>query len=146
MKIFQDKIKLTTKEELEIIDITEKVVEIVLKSKVKDGIVNIQSMHTTAAVVINEKESQLWKDIKKHLSRLAPNDASYFHDDFTVRTENMCEGECANGHSHCKALHLPTNACLNIKNGKLDFGLWQRILFIELDRKRPRSVSVTVLG
>jgi len=63
-----------------------------------------------------------------------------------VRTENMCDGECANGHAHCKSMHLPTSVTLNIADGQLVLGMWQRVLFVELDRARPRSIHVTVLG
>jgi thiamine phosphate synthase YjbQ (UPF0047 family) len=55
-------------------------------------------------------------------------------------------GECANGHSHLKAIHLPTSVTLNIFNNKIQLGQWQRILFIELDRSRNREISLLVIG
>ncbi len=61
-------------------------------------------------------------------------------------TENMCDGECANGHAQCKALHLLTLVTPNNKDGTPVLGTWQRVLFLELDRARDRSLHVTVLG
>ena len=58
----------------------------------------------------------------------------------------MCDGECANGHSHCKAILMPTNVTLNLIDGKLKIGQWQRIFMLELDRSRPRKYQIHILG
>lgn len=128
------------------IDLTDKVKDFVKKSGVRNGMVNIQTFHTTTAILLNEKETGLLEDIKKSLDRLAPNDIYYQHDDFEVRTENICDDECRNGHSHCKAIRLPVSHCLNVVNGELQLGTWQRLLFFELDRARQRKAQVLVLG
>ncbi|MDD4897690.1 MAG: YjbQ family protein, partial [Candidatus Pacebacteria bacterium] len=70
----------------------------------------------------------------------------YRHDDFEVRTVNMCDDECANGHAHCKAVYLPPNVVLNIVSSKLCLGQWQRLFFLELDRARQRKVNLQVIG
>lgn len=144
--VYQERLNFKTQTQLEITDITDSIINIVERSEIQNGIINVQSLHTTASILINEKESLLHEDLRKHLDTIAPQDAEYRHDDFSVRTENMCDGECANGHAHCKAIHLPTSVSLNIEKGNLVLGLWQRILFIELDRPRVRSIHVTVLG
>lgn len=146
MSHFGQTIKIKSKKKFDIVDMTIGIKELVGKSNIKNGILNIQSLHTTATIFINEKETELLKDICNHLENLAPENENYFHDDFNVRTENICEGECANGHSHCKALHLPTSITLNIVDGKLKIGRWQRILFIELDRPRDRQIHLAILG
>ena len=126
---------------------TDDVCKMVLDSGVKLGLVNVQSMHTTAAVLVNENEPLLHEDFKRHLDEMLPVDhTEYRHDDFSVRTVNMCDDECANGHAHCKALHLPTSVTLNIVDGEVQLGRWQRIFFIELDRSRARQMQVLVLG
>jgi len=139
-------LSLQTKDQLDIIDITNQIKEFVEQSNIENGIVNIQTLHTTATVIINENEPLLLKDFKDHLQKIAPNNAKYNHDNFEIRTVNMCEDECANGHAHCKALHLTPSVCLNIKEKKLQLGTWQRIMFIELDQARPRKVQVQILG
>jgi secondary thiamine-phosphate synthase enzyme len=146
MKVKKLKIKLKTEKQSAIRDLTSVIEEFVQKSKISNGLINIQSLHTTATVFINEKESGLLKDIAKNLEKTSSSKGEYIHDDFSVRTENLCKGECANGHSHLKALHLPTSVTLNIINGKIQFGRWQRILFIELDRSRDREISLLALG
>ncbi|MFW6283336.1 MAG: secondary thiamine-phosphate synthase enzyme YjbQ [Minisyncoccales bacterium] len=146
MKNYNNIIKIETKEKHDFNDITDKVKEFLKESKIKNGIINLQSLHTTAALVVNEKEPLLIKDMKRHLELLSPESLSYQHDNFEIRTVNMCEDECANGHSHCKSLNLPVNISLNVIGNKLQLGQWQRIFLIELDRKRPRKVQVQIIG
>ncbi len=139
-------IVLKTKAELEIIDLTDKIKSFVQKTKIKNGLVNIQTLHTTATIFVNENEPLLIEDFKRHLEKLSPKSLNYKHDDFSKRTINMCKDECANGHSHCRAINLPSNICLNLISGKLRLGTWQRILFIELDRSRKRQILVQIIG
>ncbi len=146
MKAINKTLKIETTESLEFFDITDKIEKIVDGSGIENGLVNIQSMHTTAMLIVNENEPLLLEDIKKNLSRLAPREENYRHDDFSVRTVNMCDDECANGHSHCKAIYLTPTNTFNLFEGSLQLGTWQRILFIELDRARPRKVQVQIIG
>lgn len=127
-------------------DITEELKKFVKESGIKNGLINVQSFHTTASLILNENEPLLIKDIKANLERTAPEDMEYNHDNFEVRTVNMCDDECANGHSHCKAIRLPSSVTLNLVEGKVQLGQWQRLLFFELDRKRKRKVQIQVLG
>ncbi|HNY97928.1 MAG TPA: YjbQ family protein, partial [Candidatus Pacearchaeota archaeon] len=62
------------------------------------------------------------------------------------RTINVCDNECVNGHAHCKAIHFLANVTLNLKNGKLQLGQWQRVFLVELDHSRDRLVQVQILG
>jgi len=146
MKVTNKTIEIKTKGEYDCIDITDQVIEIIKKSKIKKGLVNVQSMHTTAVVVINENEPLLIEDIKNHLEELSSKNKDYNHDNFEIRTVNMCDDECANGHAHCKAILLSAMATLNLLNGELQLGEWQRILFWELDRSRNRKIQVHILG
>lgn len=135
-----------TKGEFEFIDFTDKVVSFVKDSGVKNGFLNIQTLHTTATVLINENEPLLIEDMKKNFKTLAEKNIYYGHNDFSIRTVNMCDGECKNGHSHCLALYLPTNVLLNVVDGKIQFGQWQRVFLVELDHSRSRGVSLQIMG
>jgi len=84
--------------------------------------------------------------MRRTLERLAPRGHLYQHDDFNVRTVNMCPDEQKNGHSHCKAMFLRTSETLNVAQGELQLGQWQRVFLIELDRAKKRTVSVLVMG
>ena len=75
----------TTTESLQFIDITDDVAEFVRKQNVYDGLVTICSQHTTMAVVINEGEELLLKDIRDHLYEFAPLGKLYRHDDLAKR-------------------------------------------------------------
>lgn len=146
MKITNHIIELKTATTLDFIDITDKIQKILHKIEIKNGIINIQSLHTTMAVIVNEAEPLLIGDIKKMLEKIAPHTSEYMHDNFEIRTVNMCDGECQNGHSHCKAVHLPTSQLLNVLENKLQLGQWQRIFAVELDRSRPRKVALQIIG
>ncbi len=146
MKIKNHIISLATKATLEFIDITDDILSAIKKCGIRNGIVNIQSLHTTMAIIVNEAEPLLIDDMKKMLERVAPETAEYDHDNFEIRTVNMCDGECQNGHSHCKALLLSPSQLLNIVDAKLQFGRWQRVFALELDRARPRQVALQIIG
>lgn len=146
MKITNHIIKLKTAATLDFIDITEKVREKIKETGVTNGVINIQSLHTTMAVIINEAEPLLISDMKTLLEKLAPRTYKYAHDNFEIRTVNMCDGECANGHAHNKAIHLPTSAMMNITESDLQLGQWQRVFAVELDRSRPRQIALQIMG
>jgi secondary thiamine-phosphate synthase enzyme len=139
-------IQVQTQRCLEFIDITDRVRNVVEESRVCDGVVNVQTRHTTTAIMVGEHEPLLIEDLRKTLERLAPRHSDYHHDNFEVRTVNLCPDEEKNGHSHCKALFLRSSECLNVVEGRMDLGQWQRIFLIELDRPRSRTVSLMILG
>jgi secondary thiamine-phosphate synthase enzyme len=131
---------------LEFIDLTDEIASLVARAGVRFGMANIQTLHTTGMIVVNEHEPLLLEDMRCLLERLAPCDEDYRHDDFARRTVNLNPQERANGHSHCKALFLRTSECLNIVDGRLQLGRWQRIFFLELDGELERAVSVMIIG
>ena len=132
----------------EFIDITDRVLAHVRSSGVRDGLVCVYSRHTTAAIKINENEPLLLEDMAAFLRRLAPPGAYYRHNDFDVRTVNMTEDECPNGHAHCQHLLMSTSETLPIIDGEVPLGSWQRIFLIELDtyRPRPREILITCIS
>lgn len=146
MKSANKTIELQTKEQLEFVDLTDRIKEFVKESGIKEGIVNVQSLHTSAGIIVNENEPLLLDDLRDNLKKTAPESINYRHDDLTKRTVNVCPDECINGHSHCKAIHLLVSATMNLIGGELQLGQWQRIFFIELDRARKRMVQIQIIG
>jgi secondary thiamine-phosphate synthase enzyme len=128
------------------IDITPDVNDVLDRSGIVNGLVVVFSMHTTAAIKINESEPELIKDMARFLSEIAPHDRVYFHNNFDVRTVNMEEDECPNAHSHCQHLMLSASETIPVVNGRLCLGRWQRIFLVELDRPKARRVSVQLIG
>ncbi len=136
----------TTSHALEFLDITPDVDGVLQRSGVAFGQIAVHSAHTTAAVVVNEHEPLLLADMARVLSRTAPAGDYYAHNDFSIRTVNMNEEECANGHSHCQHLFLGSSETIPVHQGELRVGRYQRIFLVELDHARRRSVFVQALG
>jgi secondary thiamine-phosphate synthase enzyme len=128
------------------IDLTPQIERVVAASGISGGMMNIQTLHTTTGIVVNEHEPLLLADFETLLERVARADRHYHHDDRSVRTVNVTEGERPNGHAHCRALLLSASACINVKNGRLVLGRWQRIFFVELDGPRERQISMVMMG
>jgi secondary thiamine-phosphate synthase enzyme len=140
------KVRIVTERATEFIDLTDSLEELLAESRIVTGFVNVQSLHTTASIVVNEGEPLLLDDFESFLRKAAPDDIPYWHDDETIRTVNLSPGERPNGSSHCRALMLGTSACLNVVNSRLVLGRWQRVFLAELDGPRSRDISVLVIG
>ena len=139
-------VSITSVRATEFIDITDRVNALVAASHIWQGMVNIQALHTTTGILINEHEPLLLTDFETTLNKIAPADAGYRHDDPHLRVVNLTPNERTNGHAHCRALLLAPSACVNIAGGRLVLGRWQRLFFVELDGPRERVVSTMVLG
>lgn len=140
------RIHLTTRHPTEFIDLTDRLQRLVADSGVRFGILNVQTLHTTTAVIVNEHEPLLLADFQALLESAAPGDGRYRHDDTAARTVNVTAAERPNGHAHCRALLLPSSVCLNVASGRLVLGHWQRVFVVELDGPREREISVLLLG
>ncbi len=129
----EKKFAISTNKNIELIDITGKVEEIVSQSEVEDGLCLVFVPHSTAAVVITENEAGLVNDWENFLSRLTP-DIDYQHD----RIDNNAE-------SHLLSGLLGQTKTLPIKNSRLERGTWQQIFLAELDGPRStRNVVVKI--
>jgi secondary thiamine-phosphate synthase enzyme len=135
-----------TGQPLEFVDLTERIAAVVSAAEIRTGLVNVQSRHTTTAIVLNEREPLLHDDFAALLDRAAAADAGYRHDDLAVRTVNLTPGERRNGHAHCRALLLGSSVAVNVAEGRLQLGQWQRVFLVELDGPREREVSLLVMG
>lgn len=78
MKTYHQTLSIKTSNCLEFIDITEQIIDLVKKSQISNGIINIQTKHTTTGVIINEHEPLLLSDIKSTLERLVPQEISVY--------------------------------------------------------------------
>ena len=139
-------LQLRTERAPQFIDITGWVGECVAKSKVSNGFAVVYSKHTTAAVKINENEPLLIEDMSKFLEKISPRNGGYQHNDFTIRTVNMTSDESPNAHAHLQHLLLGTSETVPIVDGSMQFGHYQSVFFIELDRPRDREVMVQIVG
>ncbi|MFH8108909.1 MAG: secondary thiamine-phosphate synthase enzyme YjbQ [Candidatus Aenigmatarchaeota archaeon] len=136
MKIFQKTISIKTKKTNEFIKITDEVEEIVEESEIKNGMVFVNALHNTAALIIQEYDESIHRDLIKFFEKILPLEEKYFHD---------YEGNI-NATAHIKSNLLKTFLTIPIKEGKLFLGTWQDIFFVELFESRERKVFVTVIG
>ena len=132
----------------EFVDITDRVVESLRESQIRNGCAVVFSRHTTAAITIQENEPLLLNDMASLVERLVPRTARYGHNDFSIRTVHMEEEECPNGHSHCQHLILGSSETIPVVDGALALGQYQRVFVVELDDAKmiPREVLVQVMG
>jgi secondary thiamine-phosphate synthase enzyme len=138
-------IHITTSRPTEFIDLTDRLTALVSRIGLTAGLLNVQTLHTTTAIVLNEDEPLLRSDFEATFERVAPLHACYQHDRFD-RRDNVAADERVNGHAHCRTLLLGASVCLNVVDGRPLLGRWQRVLLAELDGPRDRVVSVALIG
>ena len=138
MTISRHVLKLHTRHEGELIDITNQVQNAIKESKSSDGVAFLFVPGSTAALTTIEFEPGLEKDFPAALERLVPKTLQYEHE------KAWHDG---NGHSHVKASLLGPDLTIPFQNGKLTLGTWQQITFVELDtRPRDRTVIIQLLA
>jgi secondary thiamine-phosphate synthase enzyme len=145
MKIYKQKIDLESKTQIEFINITDKVQEIIDNSGIREGQVLIYAPHTTMGVTVNHSEPMLIQDFMKVLYKLVPFDDQYSHDLFELRKNEKSDGR-SNGHSHCKSLLIGNSEVIPIEKGKPMLTGKQAIFVIEFDGARKRDIWVQVIG
>jgi secondary thiamine-phosphate synthase enzyme len=138
MNVITKIIQLKLSKEDDIIDVTKQTSDALRESEVNNGIVNVFVAGSTAAVTTIEYEPGLRYDFPKMLSRIAPKDIQYRHD------ETWHDG---NGHSHVRASLVGPSLTVPFSNGALLLGTWQQIVMLEMDtRPRERVLTIQILG
>ena len=129
-----ERLALRSRKRADVVDITDRVQEIVKSSGVEAGLCQVYVPHTTAGVFINENaDPDVMEDFLATLDRLVPWKNDYQH----------AEGNAA---AHIKSTLVGTSQTVPVRDGKLALGRWQGIYFAEFDGPRERHVQVTVLG
>lgn len=138
MTVITKTIKVKTKGEDDIIDITNQTSKVIENSEIKNGIVTIFVSGSTAALTTIEYEPGLLMDFPKMLERVAPKNIDYGHE------QRWHDG---NGHSHVRASLLDPSLSVPFSNRSLMLGTWQQIVLLELDtRSRERNLILQILG
>ena len=136
VRILKEEIEIKTKKIYDFVDLTQKIQKIVENSNIKDGILILNNLHNTASLLIQEKDNQIFNDLKNSLEKIFPLSGKYEHD---------YEGN-VNATAHLKSSLFAPSITLSIRNGKLDLGTWQPILFVEFFESRKRKIIVTIIG
>jgi secondary thiamine-phosphate synthase enzyme len=130
-----------TDHRVELVDLTQLVMALVAKRRLREGLVSLWSMHTTCALFINEFQTALLTDIKRFLERMVARDAAYVHND-----PEHSDCDRMNADSHLRAMLLGHNLTLQVSGGEVVLGQWQRILMAELDGPRARALRIQIIG
>src|SRR5580765_7266026 len=141
LTIHGETIVIDTDQRIELVDLTNRVMEFVRKFNIREGLVSLWSMHTTCTLFINEFQTALLSDIKRFLEQMVARDAEWMHND-----PDHSDCDRMNADSHLRALLLGHNLTLQISGGEVVLGQWQRILMAELDGPRARTLRVQILG
>ena len=138
MNVVTKVVQLTSSQENDIIDVTKQTSNALRESGLNNGIINVFVAGSTAAITTIEYEPGLRHDFPKMLSRIAPKDIQYRHD------ETWHDG---NGHSHVRASLVGPSLTVPFSNGVLILGTWQQIVMLEMDTKpRERVLTIQILG
>ena len=139
--IHGETIVVQTDQRIELIDLTNRVMEFARRFNIREGLVSLWSMHTTCTLFINEFQTALLTDIKRFLEQMVARDAEYMHND---PAHSDCDR--MNADSHLRAMLLGHNLTLQVSGGEVVLGQWQRILMAELDGPRARSLRIQIIG
>lgn len=119
-----------------LVNITELVEEVLMRSNVEDGLCYVGAMHITAGIYVNDAERGLLGDISKWIEHLAPFGENYQHHQ---------TGE-DNGDAHLKSYLTNHQIVVPVTKGKFDFGTWQQIFYAEFDGRRDKRILVKITG
>jgi secondary thiamine-phosphate synthase enzyme len=140
-KVYNRIIDWISKERMELSNVTDRINEIVRKSGVKDGMVHLQTLHTTTAVFINEWQDALLHDVKVFFEKVVDREEYYRHND-----PEFSDCERQNADAHMRGMLMGQTLCLQVRNASVLLGTWQSIILAEFDGPRNRTIAVQVSG
>ncbi|GAB6272809.1 MAG: secondary thiamine-phosphate synthase enzyme YjbQ [Smithella sp.] len=135
---FTESISMDTKGYCDIVDITPRLLSILRRLLIANGLVTLFCPGSTGSITTIEYEPGVLQDLKEALERIAPSNIPYRHD------ERWGDG---NGFSHVRAALMKPSLTIPVVDGKLTLGTWQQVVFIDFDnRGRHRDIIVQILG
>jgi secondary thiamine-phosphate synthase enzyme len=130
-----------TNDRTQLINITDRINDVVRKSGIRDGLVHLQSLHTTTSVFLNEWQDALLHDMRRLLDDLVDREDNWRHND-----PEYSDCERKNADSHLRGMIMGQSLCLQVRNSAVLLGTWQSIILAEFDGPRSRSLSIQVSG
>ena len=131
-------ISLKSKGDCDIIDITNKVQDLITGNNIIEGSALIFVPGSTAGITTIEYEPGLLQDYPNFFEKIIPKKINYTHDN------TWHDG---NGHSHVRASLQGASFTIPFKEKSLILGTWQQIIFVDFDnRSRNREIIVQLTG
>jgi len=142
MSILVERIFVKSEKATQLIKITDQLRRVVEKSKLRNGIVNVFTLHVTTGLTINEDDPKLEEDIARFLVRAVPENDSYAHHHFFRKDGRMA----VNAYSHIRASLLGPSLTIPLEKGEVVLGSRQEVYLVELDGPQTRGFVVQVMG
>ncbi len=130
-----------TNERVELRNITREVAAFVEQTPIRDGVVQISSLHTTAGLLLNEVQDALHSDMINMFEQLIPRGVYYQHND-----PLLSDCDRRNADAHLRALVVGHSLSIPIIDGRMKLGTWQNILLTEFDGPNNRKIYIQVMG
>lgn len=140
-KVFNRVVDWITNDRTQLLNITDRVNELIRKSGVRDGFIHLQSLHTTTGVFLGEWQDALLVDVRGFFDQLVERERYYRHND-----PEFSDCERMNADSHLRGMMMGQTLMLQVRNAAVLLGTWQSIVLAEFDGPRSRSVSVQICG
>ncbi|PIQ88219.1 MAG: secondary thiamine-phosphate synthase enzyme [Candidatus Omnitrophica bacterium CG11_big_fil_rev_8_21_14_0_20_43_6] len=138
MEIITQKISLPTQGNPDLLNITEKIRDILKAAGLKKGSLVVFVVGSTAGITTFEYEPGVVKDMQELYEKLIPKSKHYAHDDTW--------GD-ANGFSHLRAALQGPSLTIPFDRGELLLGTWQQVVLADFDnRSRQREVVIQMIG
>ena len=141
VKVRSKTVVVTTGDRLELVNLSADIREFAETAGIEDGYVQVSSLHTTAALMVNEWQDALLTDVKAFLERIVPRGNYYKHND-----PEYSDCDRKNGDSHLRNVILNHSLSIPIAQGKLVLGRWQSLILAELDGPNQRKVFMQAFG
>lgn len=164
MAVFHEVFTIESGQRVSFDDVTEKVVKIVENSRIREGIVNVYSQHTSCSVFLQEDSEDVtyWnvplilQDMVNVLEKIIPNcnnEGQYLHPG-PIHVKNAMELRdersewLLNTDGHLRSVLLGRSETIPLVDGEMVLGEFGRIYFTDMDqtRARTRNVRVQIVG
>jgi secondary thiamine-phosphate synthase enzyme len=140
-KIASTTFVISTNERVELKSITKEVAAFVERAPIRNGIVHISSLHTTAGLILNEVQDALLSDMTNMFEQVIPSAVYYKHND-----PQLSDCDRGNADAHLRAVVVGHSVSIPIIDGRLKLGTWQNVLLTEFDGPNNRKVHIQVMG
>ena len=141
IKALRRTMTVSSEEHVQVEDLTKQIRDVVREFDIREGLLLVNSLHTTCALFVNEFQAALIEDLLTMLRRLVADKDAYKHDD-----PRYSDCERGNAAAHLRAALVGRSVAVGISDGELSLGRFQSILFAELDGPRSRDIDIQILG